>query len=128
MASKLVLIIVIVLDVIAFGLAVAAEQRRSTVSFSPSLYLFHSLSLSFVLFTAIFVGLGFFDFWVCFVSVILFVGRFGFDEIGIVKSRMDEPRIFPFLGCSWSPNNDLLAFLLQICGISSSIRVHKLGL
>jgi len=32
MASKLVLIIVFVFDVIAFGLAVAAEQRRSTVS------------------------------------------------------------------------------------------------
>lgn len=33
MASKLVLLLVFVLDLIAFGLAVAAEQRRSTVSF-----------------------------------------------------------------------------------------------
>ncbi|XP_038900268.1 uncharacterized protein LOC120087350 [Benincasa hispida] len=32
MASKLILIIVFVLDVIAFGLAVAAEQRRSTAN------------------------------------------------------------------------------------------------
>ncbi|KAJ6376419.1 hypothetical protein OIU76_025542 [Salix suchowensis] len=32
MASKLLLIIVSVFDIIAFGLAVAAEQRRSTVS------------------------------------------------------------------------------------------------
>lgn len=33
MASKLVIILVFIFDVIAFGLAVAAEQRRSTVSF-----------------------------------------------------------------------------------------------
>lgn len=33
MASKLLLITVFILDLIAFGLAVAAEQRRSTVSF-----------------------------------------------------------------------------------------------
>lgn len=33
MASKLLLLVVFVFDLIAFGLAVAAEQRRSTVSF-----------------------------------------------------------------------------------------------
>lgn len=33
MASKLLLLTVFLLDLIAFGLAVAAEQRRSTVSF-----------------------------------------------------------------------------------------------
>ena len=32
MASKLLLITVFIFDLIAFGLAVAAEQRRSTVS------------------------------------------------------------------------------------------------
>lgn len=32
MASKLILITVFIFDVIAFGLAIAAEQRRSTVS------------------------------------------------------------------------------------------------
>jgi hypothetical protein len=39
MASLLVLSLVLVFDLIAFGLAIAAEQRRSTV-------LFLSLSLS----------------------------------------------------------------------------------
>jgi hypothetical protein len=38
MASKLLLIIVFVFDLIAFGLAVAAEQRRSTVSIHFSIY------------------------------------------------------------------------------------------
>ena len=33
MASTLLLALVFVIDLIAFGLAVAAEQRRSTVSF-----------------------------------------------------------------------------------------------
>lgn len=37
MASRLVLAVVFVLDLIAFALAVAAEQRRSTVSPSLSL-------------------------------------------------------------------------------------------
>lgn len=37
MASKLVMVAIIVLDIIAFGLAVAAEQRRSTVSLSSFL-------------------------------------------------------------------------------------------
>ena len=32
MASKLVLIAVFIFDIIAFGLAIGAEQRRSTVS------------------------------------------------------------------------------------------------
>ena len=44
MASKLVSIIVFVFDVIAFGLAVAAEQRRSTVCFFAG---FISLSVLF---------------------------------------------------------------------------------
>ncbi|KAL9383288.1 hypothetical protein Peur_023611 [Populus x canadensis] len=35
MASKLLLIIVSVFDIIAFGLAVAAEQRRSTATVQP---------------------------------------------------------------------------------------------
>ncbi|KAI4342482.1 hypothetical protein MLD38_027109 [Melastoma candidum] len=35
MASKLVLIVVFVFDLIAFGLAVAAEQRRSTAVITP---------------------------------------------------------------------------------------------
>lgn len=102
MASKLILIIVFVLDVIAFGLAVAAEQRRSTVSFSLS-----PLSFSFLLFTANFVHLGFFAFWVCLISLILFVGRFGFGEICTGKSKIDHRRIFPFLSFSQPPYNDL---------------------
>ena len=36
MASKLVMLAVFVLNAIAFGLAVAAEQRRSHVSFSSA--------------------------------------------------------------------------------------------
>lgn len=38
MASKLLLVTVFLLDLIAFGLAVAAEQRRSTVSFLIRLF------------------------------------------------------------------------------------------
>ena len=45
MASKLVLISVFILDIIAFGLAIGAEQRRSTVSITI-LFSFISLSLS----------------------------------------------------------------------------------
>jgi len=41
MASKLVIVAVLILDVIAFGLAVAAEQRRSTVCFSLCFYVSH---------------------------------------------------------------------------------------
>jgi len=44
MASKLLLITVFVFDLIAFGLAVAAEQRRSTVSFLISIHSFFSLN------------------------------------------------------------------------------------
>lgn len=44
MASKLLLITVFVLDLIAFGLAVAAEQRRSTVTFLfPLLFFFFNI-------------------------------------------------------------------------------------
>jgi hypothetical protein len=42
MASKVVLITVFIVDLIAFGLAVGAEQRRSTVSIDSV----HSLSLT----------------------------------------------------------------------------------
>jgi len=40
MASKLLLITVFVFDLIAFGLAVAAEQRKSIVSFLISIHSF----------------------------------------------------------------------------------------
>ena len=43
MASKLLIITVFVFDLIAFGLAVAAEQRRSTVSLSSIFLLFLSI-------------------------------------------------------------------------------------
>lgn len=49
MASKLVIIIVFILDLIAVGLAIAAEQRRSVVSISLLfLALFQILLLLFV--------------------------------------------------------------------------------
>lgn len=40
MASTLVLAVVFIFDLIAFGLAVAAEQRRSSVSFSDMNFFF----------------------------------------------------------------------------------------
>lgn len=43
MASKLVMIVVFIFDVIAFGLAVAAEQRRSTVCFIHFRFLFGAM-------------------------------------------------------------------------------------
>lgn len=42
MASKLVILAILVLDVIAFGLAVAAEQRRSTAEVKPDSGLEHN--------------------------------------------------------------------------------------
>lgn len=86
MASKLILIIVLVIDVIAFALAVAAEQRRSTVSFSLSLAIVVFFS-AFLVFTANFVDLEYFTFWVCLVSAILLLGRSGFAEIRIRKKN-----------------------------------------
>jgi len=47
MASKLVIIIVFILDLIAVGLAIAAEQRRSVVRIT-------SLSLSLICFFTLF--------------------------------------------------------------------------
>lgn len=43
MASKLLLITVFILNVIAFGLAVAAEQRRSSVSSVFPFFLSHNV-------------------------------------------------------------------------------------
>lgn len=48
MASKLLLITVFIFDLIAFGLAVAAEQRRNTVSFAALFF-----NLNFFLFCSL---------------------------------------------------------------------------
>lgn len=67
MASKLLLVLVFVLDLIAFGLAVAAEQRRATVSSFPTILFFSSFCYIFrsafgiILYTTV---LGFLLFWV----------------------------------------------------------------
>ena len=89
MASKLVLISVFILDIIAFGLAIGAEQRRSTVSITIFFFSFISLSLSVLtqlLFWLLFLlshcslffgaklGCGcFIGFWVCWILVIFFM-------------------------------------------------------
>lgn len=73
MASTLLLVLVFVLDLIAFGLAVAAEQRRATVSsFAIILLLFCSFLYVLLLYSSfifqyhtIYYCIGVFLVWVC---------------------------------------------------------------
>lgn len=128
MASKLILIIVFVLDVIAFGLAVAAEQRRSTVSFSFSVSLFLLLYCRFLLFFLLLIcpfGAFFLSGSVWFLRFCLWV------VLGLLKLVLE---LWEFVD-GWN-----LAFLSLICRFllrissfivdnvvsGSSIRVEKL--